>query len=120
MNQITNNNLCPITYDAIKAAIVATYSDPFHMTIKCQDEWSAIAAAVNQGIDSHLEAITDAPAEFDNDTGTCEVTPDNLCVLLRRLADANEAAMYLQSDILTVLGFDDSGTYVGREALGLE
>ena len=50
--------------------------------------------------------------------------PADLCILLRRLSDATdnfwEAAERLQSDILMVLGFDDCGQYVGRDAMGLE
>lgn len=134
-----NENLCRMSYGDVLDAIQATDSDPFSMTIRCHDEWAAIAWCVNQGIDSHLEIITDANEEFCNN-GTCRVTPANLCVLLRRLSEmgdevlkadpsriANQdpeavldAASSLLGGILLVLGFDESGHYVGREALGLE
>jgi len=34
--------------------------------------------------------------------------------------DLWDAATSLQSSIFTVLGIDDSGEYIGREAMGLE
>ena len=50
----------------------------------------------------------------------CSVSPESLPVLLRRLFDSdNEAGMRLAGDILTVLGFNEYGKFVGREALGL-
>ena len=120
-----NSNLCSITYGAVLDAVKATNSNPFTMSIRCQDEWAVIAKCVNVGIDSYLEAIIDAQEEFDN--GECRVTPSNLCVLLRRLSEISfdtdeewDTATSLQDSILTVLGFDDTGKYVGREALGLE
>lgn len=117
-----NGNLCRITYGAVLDAIEATDSSPFTMDIRDPDEWSAMAEAVNVGIDSHLEAINLYNSVFDN--GHCRVMPADLCILLRRLSDATdnfwEAAERLQSDILMVLGFDDCGQYVGRDAMGLE
>ncbi len=48
----------------------------------------------------------------------CAVSPESLPVLLRRLCETdNEAGMSLASDILIVLGFDESSEFVGREAL---
>jgi hypothetical protein len=112
-------------------AIELTDSNPFTMTIRCPVEWAAIAQCVNQGIDSHLEAVCDPQDVFDN--GHCLVTPHSLCVLLRRMGDTEfrdtgdhsaddlwDAATSLQSSIFTVLGIDDSGEYIGREAMGLE
>ena len=65
--------------------------------------------------------------------GECSVTSHSMCVLLRRLGDTDfrgsdeysadeiwDAATSLQSSILMVLGIDDDGTYIGREAMGLE
>ena len=139
--EFQNTNLCTITYGAVLDAIEATDSDPFTMSIVDPVEWAAIAQCVNQGIDSRLEAITNGHDEFSN--GSCSITPANLCVLLRRLtegpyseddqfdqddvddADLHDgattadliwnAAERLQSDILTCLGFDDCGKYVGRD-----
>lgn len=132
MNHITNSMLVKIPYSTILHAIEKTDSDPFTMEIRSQSEWHVIAYCVNQGIDSHLEAITDSV--FDN--GHCEVSPQSFCVLLRRLGEYDEdgytedkedtdedywdIATNLQSSILTVLGIDDYGKYVGRKAMGLE
>ena len=128
---ICNSDLVQVPYSTVLQAIEATDSDPFTMTIRCSIEWAAIATCVNAGIDSHLEAICDSNDVFDN--GRCSVTPHSLCVLLRRMGDTEfrdagqhaaddlwDAAMSLQSSILMVLGIDDSGQYIGREAMGLE
>lgn len=119
-----NGNLCKITYGEVLDAIEKTDSDPFTMRIVNKKEWAIIAKAVNVGIDSYLEGITDS--KFEN--GDCEVSPKDLCVFLRRLSEGNiyendsewEVGHSLMDSILTVLGFNDSGEYVGREALGLE
>ena len=128
---ICSSQLVPVPYSTALRAIEATDSDPFAMTIRCPLEWAAIAQCVNQGIDSHLEAICDPKDMFDN--GHCSVMPHSLCVLLRRLGDTEfhncegftaeevwDAATSLQTSILTVLGIDEYGKYVGRKALGLE
>ena len=50
----------------------------------------------------------------------CSVSPESLPVLLRRLCELEDSAgMMLAADILMVLGFNDYGKFVGREALGL-
>lgn len=132
MKYVSNSDMIKIPYSEILKAIELTDSDPFTMTIRSNVEWRVIANCVNQGIDSHLEAITDS--SFDASTGECSVSPQDLCVLLRRLGDYDfteedetdpdndewSKAISLQSSILTVLGFNDYGKYVGREALGLD
>ena len=131
-NTICNSQLVNVAYSTVLQAIEATDSDPFTMTIRCPIEWAAIAQAVNQGIDAHLEACNlQGIDRFDN--GNCSVSPHSLCVLLRRLGDTEfrntdkhsgdeiwDAATSLQSSIFTVLGVDEYGHYVGREAMGLE
>ena len=130
-NTICNLQLVQVNYSTVLRAIELTDSDPFTMTIRCPVEWAAIAQCVNQGIDSHLEAICDPQDVFDN--GNCSVTPHSLCVLLRRMCDTEfrdtdnqsaddlwDAATSLQSSIFTVLGIDECGDFVGREAMGLE
>lgn len=120
-----------VTYGDILDAVVATDSDPLKGSNIGQCEWHAIAQCVNQGIDSHLEAIIDADREFDN--GEFAITPKNLCIVLRRLGETKfvaagdytedqiwDAAHTLASSIFAVLGFDDYGKYVGRKALGLD
>jgi hypothetical protein len=131
-NTIVNCQLIRVPYSTVLEAIEATGSDPFNMTIRCDVEWAVIAQCVNQGIDAYLEAcFIKGKDVYDN--GECKVSPQSLCVLLRRLGDTEfkrskkhsaeeiwDAASSLQSSILMVLGIDDYGLYVGREAMGLE
>ena len=131
-NTILNCQLVNVPYSTVLNAIEATDSDPFTMTIRCEVEWAAIAQCVNQGIDAHLEGCSIKGKDvFEN--GNCEVSPDSLCTLLRRLGDTEfkptetisaedmwDAATSLQSSIFMALGIDDYGQYVGREAMGLE
>lgn len=112
----------------------------YPMSLTSDDEKDAIVRAVNQGIDSHLEACF-VPARGDKyDSGErsivatedaahwkagdklvlartpeCVVSRDSLPVLLRRLADLdydedNEAST-LAGDILQGLGINDDGRY---------
>ncbi len=85
INHLTNGGT--ITYGQVLDAIEATGSDPFPGKIVSPLEWAVIAACVNVGIDSHLEAIKDAQKEFNN--GVLRITPENMCVFLRRLGDTN-------------------------------
>ena len=124
-----------ITYDAIRTAMDG---EPFTMSLASQEEVQAVIQAVNQGIDSHLEACNcpDRGDRYDGGqrkvgkltlcrTLECSVSIESLPVLLRRLfeLDGNdevvEAAISLAGDILMTLGFNESGQFVGREALGL-
>jgi hypothetical protein len=119
-----------ITYDAVRKAMS---DDPFTMSLTDREEIQAVVAAVNQGIDAHLEACY-CPDRGDRyDSGTrkagklvmcrtleCVISPESLPVLLRRLLDSDdEAGSRLAADILTILGFNEYGEFVGREALGL-
>lgn len=63
----------------------------YPMTIKSPVEWRTIVWAIDQGIDSHLEAIT-TRSKFDHTTGQCTVHPDELHVLLRRLYAFGDSA----------------------------
>jgi hypothetical protein len=118
------------TYETIRTAM---NGEPFTLSLTDADEIKAIIDAVNQGIDSHLEACfcPDRGDRFDGGermlgklvlcrTLECSVSPESLPVLLRRLCDSdNEAGMSLANDILGVLGIDEYGRLVGREAMGL-
>ena len=124
-----------VTYKAVRRAMDG---EPYTMSLTDTNEIKAVIAAVNQGIDSHLEACY-CPERGDSFEGgkrtagkltlchtlECCVSPESLPVLLRRLyeldtdEDVADAAMSLASDILTTLGFDEYGQFVGREALGL-
>ncbi len=119
-----------VSYEAVRTAMSG---QPFTMSLTGTDEIKAIIAAVNLGIDAHLEACfcPDRGDRYDGGqrkagklvlchTLKCSVSPESLPVLLRRLCDSdNEAGSRLASDMLTVLGFNDYGKFVDREALGL-
>ena len=124
-----------VTYDAVRSTMDG---EIYTMSLTDTDEIRAVIAAVNQGIDSHLEACY-CPGRGDSyELGTrtagklvlcrtleCRVSPESLTVLLRRLyeldtdEDIAEAGMSLADAILLTLGFDECGQFVGREALGL-
>lgn len=77
----------------------------FPMVIKSQDEWSVIAAAINQGIDSRLEIVGTVVA--DHTTGEITIEAKWLHTFLRRLLEAgNEGSDSLAGDIMSVLGYD--------------
>ncbi len=125
-----------VTYRAIRKAMDG---EPFTMSLTDTDEIRAIVEAVNEGIDSHLEAcfVSDRGDRYEGGerkagklvfcrTLECSISPESLPVLLRRLCESNfedteteSAGMRLANDVLYVLGFDESGRFVGREALGL-
>ena len=135
MNKI-NTGSGSVTYRAVRKAMGG---EPFTMSMTDTDEIKAVVAAVNEGIDSHLEAcfIPDRGDRYEGGqrkagklvlctTLECSISPESLPVLLRRLCESNlgdteveSAGMRLANDALYVLGFNDSGKFVGREALGL-
>ncbi|RPJ39933.1 MAG: hypothetical protein EHM35_01025 [Planctomycetaceae bacterium] len=85
--------------------------DGYPMTIRGASEWRAIAEAWNQGIDSHLEALTER-SSADAHSGEINVHPDELHVLLRRLFDDcsesnQDEAWSLRSGILSTLGVEE-------------
>lgn len=125
-----------VSYETVRKAMDG---EPFTMSLTDTDEIKAVIAAVNEGIDSHLEACF-CPDRGDRYEGgkrragklvlcrtlECSVSPESLPVLLRRLCesdlgatDAESAGMRLAGDILMVLGFNEYGKFVGREAIGL-
>jgi hypothetical protein len=118
------------TYKTVRKAM---NGKPFTMSLTDEDEIRAVIAAVNQGIDAHLEACY-CPDRGDQYEGgkrkagklllchtlECTVSVESLPVLLRRLCELDsEAGSRLASDMLTVLGINEYGEFVGREALGL-
>jgi hypothetical protein len=124
-----------VTYKAVREAMGG---EPYTMSLTDTDEIGAVIEAVNIGIDSHLQACY-CPGLGDRYEGgkrkagkltlchtlECRVSPESLPVLLRRLFELDtdehvaDAAMSLGDDILLTLGFDESGQFVGREAVGL-
>ena len=125
-----------VDYETVRQAMA---NEPFTMSLTDDDEIKAVVAAVNQGIDAHLEACY-CPDRGDRYEGgkrragklvlchtlECAVSVESLPTLLRRLCDSDlgdaeveSAGMRLADDILMVLGINEYGTFVGREALGL-
>jgi hypothetical protein len=118
MNSITHPSSCvSITYEAIRSAMNEL---PFVMDLSRTDA-ETVQRAVNQGIDSCLEAcfVPDRGDSFDYVGGKlcCYVSVESLPVLLRRLCEdfEDDNASCLADSILTVLGFNEYGQFVGRE-----
>ena len=90
--------------------------DGYPMVIKSQREWRILSLAWNQGIDSHLEALT-GRSSADASSGAVNVHPSELHVLLRRLFEADmsqgfgmadiDEAWSLRTDILSTLGVEE-------------
>ena len=125
-----------VDYETVRQAM---NGEPFTMSLTDDDEIKAVIGAVNQGIDSYLEACY-CPDRGDRYEGgkrkagklvlchslDCSISPESLPTLLRRLcesdlgdAEAESAGMRLADDILMVLGINEYGEFVGREAMGL-
>ena len=126
-----------VIYETVRQAM---NGEPFTMSLTDTDEIRALVEAVNEGIDAHLEACY-CPDRGDRYQGgerkagklvlcrtlECTISPESLPVLLRRLCESDlggdtevqSAGNRLANDMLYVLGFNDSGKFVGREALGL-
>ena len=124
-----------VTYETIRKAMGG---ETFTMSLTDTDEIKAVIAAVNEGIDAHLEACY-CQSRGDRYEGgkrragklvlcrtlECVVSVESLPVLLRRLCESKlggdvevqSQGNQLASDILLVLGINESGQYVGREAL---
>lgn len=100
-----------ITYDEIRTAMRGQRYE-MNLVGKARD---VVVEAVNQGIDSHLEACyVQGRDEYSSECGgrlLCRVSPESLPVLLRRMDDMDETplceeASQLSADILNTLGFD--------------
>jgi hypothetical protein len=126
-----------VAYETVHKAMGG---EPFTMSLTDEDEIKAVIAAVNEGIDAHLEACycPDRGDRYDGGkrkagklvlcrTLECTISPDSLPVLLRRVcesdlggdAEVQSEGNRLASDILMCLGIDEYGELVGREAVGL-
>ena len=124
-----NEMLCVVTYDAVRNAM---NGESFSMVAAGWDQLAAIAEAVDQGIDAHLEAcfVPDRGDEYEpvGRVGgrqarkmKCVISVESMPTLLRRLfEDGGDASIGVASSIMSSLGFNDAGEHVGREALGLE
>ena len=109
--------------------------EPFTMTLTDTDEIKAVIAAVNVGIDGHLEACF-CPDRGDRYEGgdrkagklvlchclDCSISPESLPVLLRRLSvgpgDRKQKGWNsIRRRHFDGVGINEYGTFVGREAL---
>ena len=124
-----------VDYETIRKAM---NGEPFTMSLTDTDEIRAVVEAVNEGIDAQLEACY-CPDRGDQYEGgkrkagkilicrtlDCVVSVESLPVLLRRLCkselggdpEVQSEGNRLACDILLVLGINEYGEYVGREAL---
>jgi hypothetical protein len=124
-----------VDYETVRMAMA---NEPFTMSLTDTDEVRAVIVAVNEGIDSYLEACF-CPDRGDRFEGgkrkagkltlcrslDCVVSVESLPTLLRRLSesdlggdpDVQSAGSQLASDILMVLGINEYGHYVGKEML---
>lgn len=121
-----------------KTVRMAMNGEPFTMSLTDTDEVKAVIAAVNEGIDGHLEACfcPDRGDRYDGGhrkagklllcrTLECTISVESLPTLLRRLSesdlggdpDIQSAGSRLASDILMVLGINEYGEFVGKEML---
>ena len=106
-----------LTWGTLPEAKTINTHGAFPMTIRDKDEWKLVAAVVNQGIDSHLEAVF---CQADASTGEITIEARSLHTFLRRLVEvANEdwgddpeaieesrMAGDLASSIMTCLGYE--------------
>jgi hypothetical protein len=126
---VQNSDMIDIPYTAIVEACGGKH---YPMTL-APEEAAWVIAAVNIGIDSHLEACN-VPQRGDSykwisvPLGTtkwlrrleCKVSPQSLPTLLRRLnelefeTEDDRWPLDLVESILTTLGFDDAGNFVGK------
>jgi hypothetical protein len=84
----------------------------YPMTLKGDDR-QLIVDAVNQGIDAHLQGITDSSFKWVDDmlcgkALQCEVSYKDLPIIIRRLLEVgSEETDMLAQDIATTLEIDD-------------
>jgi hypothetical protein len=90
----------------IKNTTKSQCKNGYPMIIKSKEEWKAIAKAVNEGIDAHLEAFT--KSSFNAITGEILIHPTELHILLRRLGESdNKQSHSLRSNILQTLNIEE-------------
>jgi len=80
-----------------------TIDKPYPMVLNSQRDLNTVAAIVNQGIDSHLEAV------FTSQNGRHTTINDSASMrcFLRRCAESDdENAQYLASCIMQTLGYE--------------
>lgn len=92
------------------AIIAAAPAEGYRMSLVRADA-EAVIAAVNQGIDAHLEAcfVPDRGDRFEYAGGrlNCRLSPDSLATLVRRLLESDDpAAASLAGGIGQTLGIE--------------
>jgi len=85
----------------------AMNGEPFPMELIGKDA-EVMSRGVNQGIDSHMEGLTESSFDGNQKRLFCTIAPNEMVILLRRLwelaeNDGNDAALDLQSSILDIL-----------------
>jgi len=79
----------------------------YHMELVNPDA-GMIVAVVNQGIDSHLQAVTDSKFTVKDNRLVCDVSPSDLGVIIRRLLETGGDEEYsLAFGIASTLGIDE-------------
>lgn len=98
--------------EEIKKRAIEQCPDGYNISTMSEIEFKVIADAINQGIDSHLEVISNRstheirPQKLGNRAYFC-IHPEELHVLVRRLMKSeNEVAESLASDICSTLGIE--------------
>lgn len=92
---------------AIKAAAMAQCPDGYPVEMPHGYEFDLLCEAINQGIDSHLEAVQFT--EFSGSYGKrgFKFNPETLSVLVRRLMESdNDEAQSLASGICETLNIE--------------
>jgi len=90
--------------DKLREAIDKRSLEPYPMEFHRGQEWDAIVKAINQGIDSHLQAVEFKQSIGEHGRNKIVVSPATLSVLVRRLVESqDETAESLASSICGTL-----------------
>ncbi len=96
----------PVSYEVIREAIG---NEPYTMSLVDHNEMAAIVLAINEGIDSRLEAcycpVLGDSYEIEGDRLNCVVSSLSLPTLLRRLYSTEDGER-LACDVLYTLGIE--------------
>lgn len=88
---------------AIKAASIEPYPIEAHQGT---ETFRVLVAAINQGIDSHLEAVQFTQGAGEHGRVKIVIEPDTLHVLVRRLMESDDEAQSLASGICETLNIE--------------
>jgi hypothetical protein len=101
-----------ISFDAmwtekLGEAIKERSTDPYPIEMHPGNDYKALAEAINQGIDSHLEAVACKQSPGSHGRSRIVIEPQTLHVLVRRLMESgNEDAESLASGICEPLDIE--------------